>query len=287
MAERQGTGLVCWQTPFRALPVVSVRRRTQLAVRAVHAALPVLRGALPDQLALYFHSLGSEDWHSFSRLIEFLCQELDYQVTDPLGFVAFSSHRRLFISFDDNYRSWYEARRVFDRLNTRVTFYVNTLPFECPEGSRELEDYYRRLRHSGPAMPLTREALRELWADGHTIGAHTHSHPVLTALPEGQAQREIARSKELLEAILGDPVIHFSYPYGMRRHFNESLRRSCLAQGFVTIANAIPAMLYARQQPERIQRSFWRFDQSFEHNLTNIQIDGRWFERVTGRSAVV
>ncbi len=266
---------------------MSVRQKTQLAVRAVHAAFPVLHGPLPDQLALYFHSLEPVDWQAFSRLVQFLCQEQDYQVTDPLGFVAFSSKRRLFISFDDNYRSWYDARRLFDRLNSRVTFYVNTLPFECSEGSRELEDYYRRLRHAGSRAPLTREAIRALRADGHTIGAHTHSHPVLTALPETQAQREIARSKELLEAMLGEPVIHFSYPYGMRRHFSESLRRNCLDQGFVTIANAIPAMLYARQEPERIQRSFWRFDQSFDHNLTNIRIDGRWFERLTGRSAVI
>jgi peptidoglycan/xylan/chitin deacetylase (PgdA/CDA1 family) len=258
-----------------------------MMVRALHAALPLLHSALPDQIALYFHSLESADWETFSRLVQFFCQEQGYQVTDPSGFVAVSTSRRLFISCDDNYRSWYEARRLFDRLNIRVTFYVNTLPFECAEGSREMKDYYRRLNHSRPDGSLTREGLREVHADGHTIGAHTHSHPVLTALPEAQAQREIARSKELLEEILGEPVIHFSYPYGMRRHFSESLRRSCLAQGFATVANAIPAMLHGPQRPERIQRSFWRLDRSLEYNLKNLQIDGRWFERVTGRSAVV
>lgn len=263
---------------------MSVRERSQRLVRAVHAAL--FRGALPDQIALYFHTLDSADWESFRRLVQFLCEEQGYSVTDPLGFIARSSHPSLFISFDDNYWSWYEARRLFDSLHIRVTFYVNTLPFECAEGSRELEDYYRRVRHSGARAPLTREALRALHADGHTVGAHTHSHPMLMALPEAEARREIAWSKELLEEIVGAPVIHFAYPYGMRRHFSESLRSICLAEGFSTIANGIPAMLHSVQLPERIQRSPWRLDRPLEYNLMNLRIDGRWFERVTGRSAV-
>lgn len=263
---------------------MSARERTQRLVRALHAA--VLRRALPDQIALYFHSLEPADWEGFTRLVQFLCEDQGYRVTDPSGFVAPSSHRRLFISFDDNYRSWYEARRLLDRLNIRVTFYVNTLPFECAAGSRELEDYYQRLRHSGLRAPLTREALRELHADGHTIGAHTHSHPMLMALPDARARSEIARSKELLEEILGAPVVHFAYPYGMRRHFSEFLRTFCIAEGFSTVANGIPAMLHGLQLPERIQRSPWQPHRSLEHNLMNLRIDGRLFERVTGRSAV-
>lgn len=261
-----------------------VRERTQGVVRAVHAAL--LRRALPDQIALYCHSLEPAYWEGFTRLVQFLSEEQGYRVTDPPGFVACSSDRRLLLSFDDNYRSWYEARRLFDRLRTRVTFYVNTLPFECAEGSREIEDYYQRLRHSGPRAPLTREALRELHADGHTIGAHTHSHAMLTALPEARARSEIARSKELLEEFLGAPVVHFAYPYGMRRHFSESLRNFCLAEGFSTVANGIPAMLHGQQFPERIQRSPWHLHRSLDHNLMNLRIDGRLFERLTGRSAV-
>jgi peptidoglycan/xylan/chitin deacetylase (PgdA/CDA1 family) len=256
-------------------------------VRALHAAFPLLHGALPEQIAVYFHSLETSNWEAFSLLVQLLCQDQGYQVADPLGFIAPSQQRRLFISFDDNYRSWYDARRLFDRLNIRVTFYVNTLPFGLVKGSWEMEDYYRRLRHAGSRLPLTREQVRELHAEGHTIGAHTHSHPVLTALPEAQALQDVARGKEILEETLGTPIRHFSYPYGMRRHFNESLRRKCLAGGFSTIANAIPAMLHATQRREGIQRSFWRLERPMEYNLTNLRIDGRYWERVTGRSAVV
>jgi peptidoglycan/xylan/chitin deacetylase (PgdA/CDA1 family) len=245
-----------------------------------------LRGPLSTRIALYFHSLESADWEGFTRVVEFFSTEHDYRTTDPLQFLAQSSDRRLFISFDDNYRTWYEARRLFDRLRIRVTFYVNTLPFECALGSPEMENYYRRLRHTGAHVPLTSEDLRALHEDGHTIGAHTHSHPMLTAIPEEDARQEIRRSKQVLEEIVSMPVVHFAYPYGMRRHFSESLRAACLAQGFSTIAAGTPAMLYSPQVPERLQRSPWSLQDTLQHNVANLRVDGRLFERITGRSAV-
>jgi peptidoglycan/xylan/chitin deacetylase (PgdA/CDA1 family) len=56
--------------------------------------------------------------------------------------------------------------------------------------------------------------IRELRDMGHTIGAHTHTHPVLASLSAAEQQREIADSKRILEAQLGAPVDVFAYPYG-------------------------------------------------------------------------
>ena len=254
-------------------------------VRALHVAAS--RDVLPDRIGIYFHSLEPQDWEEFERVVRFFREEQGYQLTDASGFLARLPARRLFISFDDNYHTWYESRRLFARLDVRVSFYVNTLPFLCELGSNELVDYYKRLKHSGWGVPLGRGAIRELLADGHTIGAHTHSHFVLATIPEAQAIWEITHSKLLLEEILEVPIIHFAYPYGMRRHFSESLRSICLRVGFKTIANGIPGLQFASQRHDRIQRSPWLLHRSFEHNLSNLKIDGRLFERITGRSAVV
>jgi hypothetical protein len=89
---------------------VSLLQKTQVLVRSVHAALPMLRRRLPDQIAVYFHDLDPIAWNSFSRMVRYLAEEQGYRTTDPLGFVAPSPERRLFISFDDNYRSWYLLR---------------------------------------------------------------------------------------------------------------------------------------------------------------------------------
>jgi peptidoglycan/xylan/chitin deacetylase (PgdA/CDA1 family) len=49
-----------------------------------------------------------------------------------------------------------------------------------------------------------------------TIGAHTVSHPVLSALSVEQACAEMCDSRERIEAHIGVPVTHFCYPFGSR-----------------------------------------------------------------------
>lgn len=46
------------------------------------------------------------------------------------------------------------------------------------------------------------------------IGAHTESHQVLTSLPPELQRDEIAGCRMKLEALLGRPVLAFSYPHG-------------------------------------------------------------------------
>ena len=64
---------------------------------------------------------------------------------------------------------------------------------------------------------LSWDDLRELARDPlATIGAHTVSHPVLSALSVEQACAEMRDSRERIEAHIGVPVTHFCYPFGSR-----------------------------------------------------------------------
>ena len=94
------------------------------------------------------------------------------------------------------------------------------------------------------------------------------------------------RAQEVLTEVLGHPIRHFSYPYGMRRHFNDQLYAYCSDIGIETVATGIPAMLHSRSR-KPIHRSPWRFGQSLQYNLVNLKIDGSYFERLTGRAAAV
>lgn len=69
---------------------------------------------------------------------------------------------------------------------------------------------------------LTYEEIRQL-ADGGLveIGAHTVTHPVLSAIPVAQQQQEISESKSQLEQILNQPVESFAYPYGTRDDYTR------------------------------------------------------------------
>ncbi|MCM8620680.1 MAG: polysaccharide deacetylase family protein [Candidatus Accumulibacter sp.] len=64
------------------------------------------------------------------------------------------------------------------------------------------------------ALMMRSDEVRALRAAGMEIGAHTHSHPILTAVDDQQAYAEIAYGKARLEKILGETVDVFAYPNG-------------------------------------------------------------------------
>jgi hypothetical protein len=72
----------------------------------------------------------------------------------------------------------------------------------------------------------------------------------------------------------------------MRRHFSPRLRRYCFEIGFKTVATGLPAMQYVKPQSGVIHRSVVQLDLPFERYIENLRVDGRIFERITGRNPV-
>jgi peptidoglycan/xylan/chitin deacetylase (PgdA/CDA1 family) len=99
----------------------------------------------------------------------------------------------------------------------------------------------RRWAGLGPAGPAADDArcmtvaeLHEL-ADGDlvAIGAHTRTHPMLSALTAARQREEIGGSREDLEAWLGRAVIRFAYPFGGRvSEYRAPAVRAVRASGF-------------------------------------------------------
>jgi peptidoglycan/xylan/chitin deacetylase (PgdA/CDA1 family) len=255
----------------------------QEGLRAFHVTL--LNRGLRNHLAIYMHSLDRGDARRFREFAANF-RELGYQFVGPDRFLQVDGGKCVYLSFDDNYRQWYECADLLSETGITATFYVNTSVLRDRTSQTEIADYYDRINHQGERVPLSTQELLALATAGHTIGSHTRSHRVLTALEPTEAREEIWSGKKELEDILGRPVEHFSYPFGMRRHFSKELRSYCLRIGFRTIANAIPAMQHAKQSSREIQRSSWRLDRTLAWNLEDLRADGRLFTKFTGRSAV-
>jgi peptidoglycan/xylan/chitin deacetylase (PgdA/CDA1 family) len=80
---------------------------------------------------------------------------------------------------------------------------------------------------------LTEDELRELASgDLVEIGAHTLTHPVLSALAADQQQHEIGGSKRRLEALTGKTITSFAYPYGKKNHYTRETVKTVRANGF-------------------------------------------------------
>lgn len=105
--------------------------------------------------------------------------------------------RSVVLTFDDGTRDFYEnALPLLKKYNIKAVAYVNS--------DVTTNTHFMNL-----------EMLREVAASGLVeIGSHTGTHQFLTDLGEEERTLQIAESKKKLEALIGEPVISFSYPFG-------------------------------------------------------------------------
>jgi peptidoglycan/xylan/chitin deacetylase (PgdA/CDA1 family) len=99
--------------------------------------------------------------------------------------------------------------------------------------------------------PLTVTEVREMQADGITIGAHTKSHPSLPHLPYEEAAEEIIGSKQALEMTFGEISQLFCYPSG---RWNEEIEQLVMRAGFRGALTTIEGANFAHTHPYRLRR---------------------------------
>jgi peptidoglycan/xylan/chitin deacetylase (PgdA/CDA1 family) len=72
------------------------------------------------------------------------------------------------------------------------------------------------------------------------LGAHTASHPMLSAQSADVQRREIEESKERLEAIVGSPLQGFAYPFGGRADYTAITTRLVRDAGYQYACSNFP-----------------------------------------------
>ena len=85
------------------------------------------------------------------------------------------------------------------------------------------------------------------------IGAHSHSHPVLAALPGHEQRDEIIESKRRIGEILGTPPVSFSCPNGS---WSSEIRAILVETGFECACISEDDVVTSRTDPFRLPR-FW------------------------------
>ncbi|HEU5257572.1 MAG TPA: polysaccharide deacetylase family protein [Vicinamibacterales bacterium] len=82
---------------------------------------------------------------------------------------------------------------------------------------------------------MTREELRELaGTTGIDVGAHTVTHPVLTAVSASDQWEEIDGGRQQLEHAVGKPIRLFSYPYGGDDAFDDATHQRVRDAGYTS-----------------------------------------------------
>lgn len=77
----------------------------------------------------------------------------------------------------------------------------------------------------GKQIEGNEDLVRRMQAEGHQVGSHTWNHVRLQGVSRETLQREVGRTEETLEALLGGG------PYWLRRHTGPWMRRTGAAAG--------------------------------------------------------
>jgi len=165
------------------------------------------------------------------------------------------------LTFDDGYGSVYEgAFPVLRKYRMTATVFLTV-------GDTENRGPQDRLPTLGGRQMLSWGEVREMKDAGIDFGAHTVTHPDLTAIDAARMEHEIRGSKEIIENNLGEPVLSFAYPYGLydERCVEIAGRNFACAcsdkLGLVTGASALYAL-------ERVDAYYLRRERLFGLMLT-------------------
>jgi len=84
----------------------------------------------------------------------------------------------------------------------------------------------------GHDLFMSWDQVQELAHAGMAIGSHSHNHPNLARLTEGEERQELTESKQVLEGVLGHAITALAYPFGETDAYTERTKRLARSAGY-------------------------------------------------------
>jgi len=208
----------------------------------------------PGLRILFYHRVADDpdplaiSPRRFAEQMDLLCAE-GYRVVDVVEAARLLAtgaglERVVALSFDDGYRDIAEhALPVLEQHGFRATVFVAT---GVIDGTATFSWYARQPPVLSWSDIVALDAGPVLSFEAHTI-----THPNLTALEPGPAEREIAGSKSALEARLGRAVPGFCYPAGL---YGERERALVARAGFSAATTCEPGANTPASDPLALRR---------------------------------
>ena len=122
---------------------------------------------------------------------------LPNQLYDYLAFGKALPSKPVMITFDDTREEHYTTGATeMNKYGFKGVFFIMTVSINRP-------GY------------MTKVQIKSLSDNGHTIGAHSWDHPLVTKYKGADWDIQLLKPKKLLEDITGKPVNYFAYPSGV------------------------------------------------------------------------
>ncbi|MFI9807083.1 polysaccharide deacetylase family protein [Streptomyces sp. NPDC052301] len=149
--------------------------------------------------------------------------------------------RPVLITFDDGYEGVHRhALPVLAKHGFPATLFVST-------------GWIRGAYDTGGGLDtmLDWPQVRDLASGGVEIGGHSHTHPQLDQLTDGELRTELGRCTDIVAEELGAPPVSFAYPYG---YSSRRVRQAVRAAGYAQALAVGNGLARRRQGPYALQR---------------------------------
>ncbi|WP_419805753.1 polysaccharide deacetylase family protein [Terriglobus sp.] len=197
-------------------PSSEIRAVTAEADDAQCAQVPLLYHELRPEPSAYSYVLPCSRFAEHLRMFARLRREA------PGSYVPL-------VTFDDGHLSNHtHALPMLDDACVKAHFFITA-------GWTGTRDGYMEPRH-----------LRELHAAGHTLGAHSWSHALLTGCSDVELRRELCDAKSSLQDWIGAPVTSLSLPGGRG---DARVLRACREAGYTTVWTSVPGVTRSAVEP--------------------------------------
>ena len=190
--------------------------KKDVAEQAAQVLLPLLYHELRPESSSYSYVLSCSRFAEHLDLFARVCSEA------PEGYLPL-------LTFDDGHISNHaHALPMLQSASVQAHFFVTA-------GWTGTRAEYMEPRH-----------LRELHAAGHTIGAHSWSHRLLTGCSDVELHRELHDARTALQDWTGAPVTALSLPGGRG---NARVLRACREAGYTTVWTSAPGVTRSPEEP--------------------------------------
>ncbi len=123
-----------------------------------------------------------------------------------------------------------------------------------------LESILAAVGTSGPELAaehapyITSEDIADADPDYVEFGNHTDTHPVLAALTAQQQSTEIDIARRKLLELTSRLPTSFAYPFGLKRHYNDTTKRLVVASGHRAVVDMRRRMNVGVTSPHELSR---------------------------------
>jgi len=216
-------------------------------------------GVYPKTIHLFHHYFKDES----NYLINFIrfAHEKGY-IVKGYDHIQEQGEKVVYLSFDDNYESWYEMAQLLKEEGARCTFFINLAPYLM--SNSQLNAYYES---SGlpSGKPIKLDQISELIQEGFDFGNHGLSHIPYGQVKLSHVKTDLDLNRNYFQEHFRIKLTNVAFPYGSMRYFkNEWIDEISTEFGRIYAGHPL---YQPKKNDQLVFRSPLYVDQSFEFNL--------------------